>query len=120
MRNKTKSNKSKFIYDSNFRYEDVDTLVHNAKDVDNEEKFIKFLTYLWKEKKLDDDDIKKGKIKPYSSGNYGWENNTIESFLDAMLEGYEQLTMHSNNNFTDEKNIWKKIAKIIEFGKIWE
>ena len=82
------------------------------------ESFIKFITYLWKEKKLDDEDEKKGKIKPYTSGNYGWENRTIGNFLEAMLSGYD--SHMKNSDYLDEKNIWKKIAKIIELGKVYE
>ena len=80
--------------------------------VKTEKDFIDFLNKLYEEKVKDDNE----EVEPYSSGNYGWENNTVSGFLLAMISGYED-RIEDNDNFD---NVWTKIANIIYYGKIYE
>lgn len=99
---------------SPFNYTELGVIV-DPDNVKNEQDFIEFLNHLWKEKVLDDKDIIDGKVIDYTNGNYGWAHNTIATFLEAMLSGYE-----GNTVLMDEKNPWTKIANIIYLGKIYE
>lgn len=109
--------KSQVIDRYDFMFDDIDKLIHNPKDVKNEQDFIKFITFLWKEKVLDDKDIKSRKVNQYSS-NYGWANNTVSTFLEQMLQGYSD---HMNGGtYLNDTNIWTRVAKIIDLGKIYE
>lgn len=106
-----KKSKIKFTKLQNLKYENKSDVIDPGQ-VKTEKDFIDFLRKLYKEKVKDDNDKK----EKYSSGKYGWENQIISSFLEAMLAGYENV-IEDNNNFD---NVWTKIANIIYMGKIYE
>lgn len=107
-----KKSKIKFTKLMNLKYEDKSDVI-DPDLVKTEKDFIDFLRKLYKEKVKDDND----KGDKYSSGKYGWENQTISGFLEAMLAGYEAIIEDNNNDFN---NVWTKMANIVYFGKIYE
>ena len=104
-----KKSKIKLTTLQNLKYENKSDVI-NPDKVKTEKDFINFLRKLYKEKIKDDNDKK----EKYSSGKYGWENQTISTFLEAMLAGYSTI---KNNEFD---NVWTKIANIVYLGKIYE
>ena len=103
--------KIKFTKLQNLKQENKSDVI-DPDQVKTEKDFIDFLRKLYKEKVKDDNDKK----EKYSSGKYGWENQTISGFLEAMLAGYESI-IEDNNNFD---NVWTKMANIVYMGKIYE
>lgn len=108
-----KKSKIKFTQLQNLIYENKNEVI-DPDLVKTEKDFIDFLRKLYKEKVKDDND--NDNDKKYSSGKYGWENQTITSFLEAMLSGYE------DHHFEDKEfdNVWNKMANIVYLGKIYE
>ena len=86
----------------------------NPDTIKNEKDFIDFIRNLSIEKEKDDNDLKKNS-DPYAISNYGWENNTIVMFLEAITAGYEDRIKGKKYD-----NIWTKIANIIYLGKVYE
>ena len=105
-----KESKIKFTKLQNLKYENKSDVI-DPDLVKTEKDFIDFLRKLYKEKVKDDND----KREKYSSGKYGWENQTISGFLEAMLAGYEDIIKDS-----DFDNVWTKMANIVYLGKIYE
>jgi hypothetical protein len=63
------------------------------------------------------DELEKEKIKkssPYGPGANGWENGTIESFLDAIYS-YGQ-----DNDEIKEEPDWRMFALLLMAGKMYE
>ena len=108
--NDLQKSKIKFTKLMNLKYENKSDVI-DPDLVKSEKDFIDFLRKLYKEKVKDDND----KVEKYSSGKYGWENQTISSFLEAMLAGYEDKI---EDNYFD--NVWTKMANIVYLGKIYE
>jgi hypothetical protein len=82
--------------------------------VDSKETFIEF-TQALKNDKIDEE--KKEKIypsSPYGPGANGWENSSIEMFLDAM-EAFAQ-----DSHLIDEQPSWKNFALLLYAGKFYE
>ena len=107
-----KKSKIKFTKLMNLKYEDKSDVI-DPDLVKTEKDFIDFLRKLYKEKVKDDND----KDDKYSFSKYGWENQTISGFLEAMLAGYEAIIEDNNNDFD---NVWTKMANIVYLGKIYE
>jgi hypothetical protein len=118
----------KRIYD--FMEYDVDNLICDSNNVKNEEDFIKFLTFLWKEsgsgtnKKIyrNNTDLKKEKtsIAKNNTKIYEWANLSIHKFLESILQAYSDHMDYNNGKIYESKNTWSRIAKIIEMGKYYE
>lgn len=105
-----KKSKIKFTKLMNLKYENKSDVI-DPDLVKTEKDFIDFLRKLYKEKVKDDND----KREKYSFSKYGWENQTISDFLEAMLAGYEATIEHN-----DFDNVWTKMANIVYLGKIYE
>ncbi len=95
---------------------DLDTLVEEVCD---EFTFIIFLSALAADR---EDEVIKEKDKPsspYSPGANGWENGTIETYLEAAVAWAKT----SNNDMTLyrlSENPWQRVAKILFAGKYYE
>jgi hypothetical protein len=68
------------------------------------------------------DEVKKEKRKPsppYCPGANGWENGTIENFLEAAVRWADDWK-RSSGRYTKPRNAWKRCAEIIYMGKHYE
>lgn len=82
--------------------------------VKDEKTFLDFLKVLAKDCA---DEMEKEKIhpsSPFGPGANGWENSTIDSFLESAAAWEED----SINEETD--NVWQRVAEIIYMGKLYE
>ena len=90
---------------------DLFTLSDNVHD---EKSFIEFLTALMKDRELEAEKEKIKPSSPYEAGALGWQNLTIEGFLESAV-AWAEATKDS-----PESNPWKRAAQIIHAGKTYE
>jgi hypothetical protein len=103
-------------------------ILHAA--VADEESFVRFLQALAADRA---DEVAKEKLipsSPYGPGANGWENWTIEDFLDAAaswaeasMNGFAQtydLSQNSWEPYSLPQNPWKRCADIMFAGKYYE
>lgn len=86
-----------------------------ASRVQDERSFLEFLEALAADRQ---DEVKKEKAKPtspYGPGAKGWENGTIEAFLDA-ASAWAKATAGRN----PAGNAWQRCAQILSAGKFYE
>ena len=80
----------------------------------DEESFLEFLRALIKDKIQEVQKEKAHPSSPYGAGTNGWENQTIEAFLESAVSWAED----SKNGFNKiEVDIWKRCAQILYMGK---
>lgn len=68
-----------------------------------------------------EDEVKKERERsssPYGSGANGWQNGTIEAFLDAALRWAED-SLESEEGLPQQPS-WKAFADFLYCGKIYE
>ncbi len=68
------------------------------------------------------DEVKKEKIYPaslYGPGSNGWENGTIEGYLEAAVAWAEDSKWGVKGGKPDQ-NFWKKMANFLYAGKSYE
>jgi len=88
-------------------------------NVKDQESFILFVRDLIADRQ---DEVKKESENPsnkYGPGANGWENGSIESFLDAGLSWAEDTDFGETQGLGDEC-VWRKIANFLYCGKIYE
>lgn len=93
----------------------LDDFLEKVKD---QESFLEFARALQADK---EDETIKEKAKPsspYGAGCNGWENSSIEGFLEAAIAWAEDSNF--GENFQIEDNPWKKFALFLYCGKIYE
>ncbi|MEM9345093.1 MAG: hypothetical protein AAGB26_00620 [Planctomycetota bacterium] len=56
---------------------------------------------------------------PFGRGQNGWENHTIESFLEASIRWGEDSDMGASQDLADSSS-WKRCAVFLYCGKIYE
>jgi len=61
---------------------------------------------------------KKYPSSPYSPGANGWENGSLEMFLEAASGG--GLDHLESKNHTEDENPWQRAAFIVSLGKYYE
>lgn len=90
---------------------DLDDYLKNVKD---KESFLLFLNVL-KDDKIDEN-LKESLTpsSPYANGINGWVNNSIDSYLDAIISYAE------DSNTIEEPLNWHTIALLFYIGKIYE
>lgn len=69
-----------------------------------------------------EDEVEKEKISPsspYGPGANGWENGTIETFLDAAV-AWAEATRFGETQGLPFDNPWRKFAAFLYCGKIYE
>ncbi len=91
---------------------DLDELLEKVED---QESFLAFAKALQADK---EDEAKKEQItpsSPYSHGLNGWENSSIEDFLESAIAFTED-----SEQWQREPNLWKKFALFLYGGKIYE
>ena len=83
----------------------------------DEETFIAFLTALAADR---EDEVAKEKATPsYGPGANGWENGSIEAFLDAAA-AWARASKNGLEFYRKPDNPWKRCADIIHMGKVYE
>ena len=93
-------------------YERIDT-------VNDERSFLKFVDALRKDREKEVTAQSATPVDPCGRGPYGWENHTIEDFLEAAQAWAEDSNFGESQNLK-EASPWKKFAVFLYCGKIYE
>ena len=88
-----------------------------VKTVEDKESFLKFVKALIADREDEVKQEKEGLGSSYQSGANGWENGTIESFLEASVACTED---HGDETILSEKASWQSFAQFLYVGKIYE
>ena len=83
-------------------------------EVNSKESFIRFVNALKKDKIDEQEKEKINPSSPYDPGVNGWENTTIDLFLDTM-ESYAE-----DSPLIEENPSWKNFALLLYAGKFYE
>jgi predicted Ser/Thr protein kinase len=90
-------------------------------EVHDEQSFLKFVQALIADRA---DEVEKEKIKPsspYGAGVNGWENGTIESYLQAAAAWASDSDFGKKKSGDKlNKNCWSQFANFLYAGKIYE
>jgi len=84
--------------------------------VHDRDSFVEFLGLLGTDFALEKQIEAKNPPPPYSSGALGWENGSIDAFLEQACEwGKAKTPLRSQSS-----NPWRECAEIIHMGKVYE
>lgn len=86
-----------------------------SEKVHDEATFIQFLTALMKDREREIAIENDAPSSPYGAGALGWQNITIEDFLESAIAWAGD----SGQN-TEQKNPWLRVAQILHAGKTYE
>jgi len=96
----------------------VKYLVTLLEEVNDQSSFMVFAKALLKDR---EEEIEKEKMKPsspFAQGPNGWENQTIENFLESAIAGAEgSLTWSKESQVAPT---WKHFAEFLYYGKVYE
>mgnify|MGYP003141281635 CR=1 FL=1 len=84
----------------------------------DEASFLEFARALQADKADEDRSEKKNPSNPYSHGCNGWQNTTIEGFLESAAAWAEDCAF--GEALEPNANPWKKFALFLYGGKIYE
>jgi len=87
--------------------------------VNDEKSFIEFINALSADCA---DEVEKEKINPsppFGPGANGWENGTIENFLEAAAAWASQ-SINGTELYKKPENPWTRCAQILSMGKYYE
>jgi hypothetical protein len=106
----------------------MDRVLDALDAVVDEETFVRFLKVLAEDRADEVEKEKQNPSSPYGPGANGWENGSIEAFLDAAAAWAEDLPdpspMMVNGisvaGYTKPDNPWTRCADIIYAGKFYE
>jgi hypothetical protein len=87
--------------------------------VSDEQSFLTFVNALRKDRETDVAAEKAVPSSPYGPTQGGWENVTIESFLDAASSWAESTSFGESQNLRGASP-WRKFATFLYLGKIYE
>jgi hypothetical protein len=87
--------------------------------VEDETSFLKFVEALRQDRETEVAAQRTTGTDPFGRGPNGWENHTIESFLEAALSWAKSTGLGETQGLKDE-NPWKKFAVFLYCGKIYE
>lgn len=87
--------------------------------VTDRESFFDFVHALIADRQEEVAKEKKNPSNPYGSGANGWENDTIEDFLEAALAWATETDMGETQGLPSGPN-WKGFAVFLYCGKIYE
>ncbi|MCU7853429.1 MAG: hypothetical protein KZQ80_14595 [Candidatus Thiodiazotropha sp. (ex Monitilora ramsayi)] len=93
-------------------------LTEHLEKVRDKETFLAFVRALQMDKEDESRKEKRNHSNPYSHGWNGWENSTIEGFLESAIAWAEDSDFGNNIEPTD--NHWKMFALFLYGGKIYE
>jgi hypothetical protein len=95
---------------------DIDELLARVRD---EASFIRFIEALGadfaRERLLE----QTSPSSPYGPGALGWENASVDAFLDAAASWAESSTRHAQADVV-VSNVWQRCAAILLAGKFYE
>jgi len=86
-----------------------------ADKVNSKETFLEFIRALAADRAEEEKLEKKSPLNPYGPGALGWENGSIEAFLDAM-----QAWASDSGNKIPASPDWRTFARILHAGKFYE
>ena len=90
-----------------------------TKKVCDEETFLEFLYVLMKDREKEVELEKKNPSSPYGAGALGWQNATIEDYLESAIAWAED-SGQSNEFYSKPENPWARVAQILHAGKTYE
>jgi len=93
-------------------------LVKLLEEVNDQESFMTFSRALLADKIDKNSKDDKKKYSPYCSDWNGWENSTIEDFLESSIAWAEDSNF--GENIEEIESTWKKFALFLYCGKIYE
>ena len=87
--------------------------------VTDEQSFLAFVKALREDREIDATAEKASPSSPYGPTQGGWENVTIESFLESACSWAEDTGFGESQNLSDASP-WRKFATFLYLGKIYE
>ncbi|QIL90507.1 hypothetical protein GNX18_12625 [Microbulbifer sp. SH-1] len=90
-----------------------------AEKVHDEETFVEFLRELMRDREKEIALEIESPSSPYGAGALGWQNITIEGFLESAI-AWSEGTNHPSEHYKKPGNPWARAAQIIHAGKIYE
>lgn len=87
--------------------------------VSDEQTFLAFVNALRKDREIDVSADKASLSGPYEPTRGGWENVTIESFLESACSWAEDTGFGESQNLIGASP-WKKFATFLYLGKFYE
>jgi len=87
--------------------------------VHDRESFFEFVSALANERRTDAIAERAQPSLPYGPTQSGWENTTVEDFLDAALRWAQTTRMGQTQGLSEEAS-WKSFAVFLWCGKIYE
>ena len=94
-------------------------LLHMLNSVCDEVSFISFLNALSKDKADEARKERESPSSPYGPGANGWENDTIDDFLESAA-AWAQNSIAGMKSYQQPTNVWTRCADILHGGKIYE
>ena len=88
--------------------------------VNDEASFLVFAKALLADR---EDEVRKEKIKPsspYGPGANGWENGSIEAYIESAIAWAEDSNFGKSQEPGIQENPWKQFAVFLYCGKIYE
>lgn len=86
--------------------------------VEDEASFLAFAKALQADKEDEDKKEKSNPSNPYNHGWNGWENSSIADYLESAITWAEDSEF--GNRAEETLNPWKKFARFLYGGKIYE
>jgi hypothetical protein len=86
-----------------------------ANKVNSKEAFLEFVRALAADRAEQEKLEQKSPSNPYGPAALGWENDSIEAFLDAV-----QAWVSASGDKIPEKPDWRTFARILHAGKFYE
>jgi hypothetical protein len=87
--------------------------------VSDEDSFIRFLEALGADRADEVEREKETPSSPYGPGANGWENRSIEAFLES-ASSWAEASKYGLKLYKKPENPWKRCADILYMGKIYE
>lgn len=94
---------------------DLDDLVERVND---RESFLLFVKVLIEDRELEVVEEKKNPSSPYGPGARGWENGSIEQYLDASV-AWAEAWIGGEYELPEEAS-WNSFARFLYAGKYYE
>ena len=87
--------------------------------VHDEETLLEFLRVLMKNREKEAEIEKKSPSSPYGAGALGWQNTTIEGYLESAI-AWAEGSRESGELYSKPENPWTRMAQILHAGKTYE
>ncbi len=94
---------------------DLNELLEGVNDRDS---FLEFVKALIEDRKAELEDEKSNPGSPIGPGSRGWENGTIENYLDASVAWVE--AWNGKEGEVPKEPTWQSFARILYAGKYYE